>query len=319
MDEKDLAASGLRLSETASTSSSTSNASNYAQSHSGSPLAKGRRDQETISAAAQLPKHSAASISDIDSKQHLPHSPTSQVGSADQPESPRSKAIRELYAHGAEVMEERARNQAAKKAEDERLAAAAVLARSSPSNVIDDAFLDSATPNSAHAAHPTVNPDHKFGFNADSTDATGSMTDTPNASTVSRRKPFVADEHRPSAPDGKLRVVIISSGSVASVKIPFIVAALKTDPNVEVQVVSTDSSLYFYDKDTVQRQNEGVSVWRNADEWSDWQKIGDPILHIELRRWADLVVVAPCSANMLAKIAGGICDDLPVSCRLTSD
>jgi phosphopantothenoylcysteine synthetase/decarboxylase len=41
--------------------------------------------------------------------------------------------------------------------------------------------------------------------------------------------------------------------------------------------------------------------------------MGDPILHIELRRWADLVLVAPCSANTLAKLAGGICDDLTTS------
>lgn len=41
-------------------------------------------------------------------------------------------------------------------------------------------------------------------------------------------------------------------------------------------------------------------------------KIGDAILHIELRRWADIVLVAPCSANTLAKIANGICDNLVV-------
>jgi phosphopantothenoylcysteine synthetase/decarboxylase len=33
---------------------------------------------------------------------------------------------------------------------------------------------------------------------------------------------------------------------------------------------------------------------------------------VQLRRWADLVLVAPCSANTLAKIAGGICDNLGV-------
>ena len=32
----------------------------------------------------------------------------------------------------------------------------------------------------------------------------------------------------------------------------------------------------------------------------------------QLRRWADLVVVAPCSADMLAKVAGGLCDTLAV-------
>jgi phosphopantothenoylcysteine synthetase/decarboxylase len=32
----------------------------------------------------------------------------------------------------------------------------------------------------------------------------------------------------------------------------------------------------------------------------------------QLRRWADVVLVAPCSANTLAKIAGGLCDNLLV-------
>ena len=41
-------------------------------------------------------------------------------------------------------------------------------------------------------------------------------------------------------------------------------------------------------------------------------KIGDPILHIELRRWADVVLIAPCSANTLSKIAHGLCDNLAV-------
>lgn len=40
--------------------------------------------------------------------------------------------------------------------------------------------------------------------------------------------------------------------------------------------------------------------------------IGDPILHIELRRWADIVLIAPCSANTLSKIAHGLCDNLAV-------
>ena len=41
--------------------------------------------------------------------------------------------------------------------------------------------------------------------------------------------------------------------------------------------------------------------------------MGDSILHIELRRWADLVLIAPCSANTLAKLAGGLCDNLATS------
>ena len=36
-----------------------------------------------------------------------------------------------------------------------------------------------------------------------------------------------------------------------------------------------------------------------------WKRVGDPVLHIELRKWADCLVVAPCSANTLAKVKVG--------------
>ncbi len=36
---------------------------------------------------------------------------------------------------------------------------------------------------------------------------------------------------------------------------------------------------------------------------------GDLVVHIELRRWADLLLVAPLDANTLAKLAGGLCDN----------
>ncbi|XP_064169775.1 phosphopantothenoylcysteine decarboxylase isoform X3 [Anguilla rostrata] len=41
-----------------------------------------------------------------------------------------------------------------------------------------------------------------------------------------------------------------------------------------------------------------------------WKRRSDPVLHIELRRWADLLVIAPLDANTLGKIASGICDNL---------
>jgi phosphopantothenoylcysteine decarboxylase len=37
--------------------------------------------------------------------------------------------------------------------------------------------------------------------------------------------------------------------------------------------------------------------------------MGDPVLHIELRDWADILVIAPLSAHTLAKVATGLCDD----------
>lgn len=48
----------------------------------------------------------------------------------------------------------------------------------------------------------------------------------------------------------------------------------------------------------------------DEEEWEQWKKRGDIVLHIELRKWADCLLIAPLSANTLAKISTGICDNL---------
>ena len=53
-----------------------------------------------------------------------------------------------------------------------------------------------------------------------------------------------------------------------------------------------------------------IAFYHESDEWGSWSKVGDPIMHIELRKWADVLVVAPASANTMAKIRAGICDSL---------
>ncbi|KAK7046726.1 flavoprotein [Favolaschia claudopus] len=120
--------------------------------------------------------------------------------------------------------------------------------------------------------------------------------------------PFVAETERTP---GFTHVLLIATGSVASVKAPLIVEKLLRYANVKVEVIATKPSLVFYDADAIRRT--GVRVWTDADEWPAAYKIGDPILHIELRRWADIVLVAPCSANTLSKIAHGTCDNLATS------
>jgi len=80
---------------------------------------------------------------------------------------------------------------------------------------------------------------------------------------------------------------------------------------VKVEVVATKTSLEFYDYKHVEAA--GSRVWLDEDEWTGKYKIGAPILHIELRRWADVVLIAPCTANTLSKIAHGLCDNLVTS------
>jgi len=119
---------------------------------------------------------------------------------------------------------------------------------------------------------------------------------------------FVAETARQQ---GHTHVLLITTGSVASIKAPLIVSELLSYANVSVQVVATNPSLEFYKKEDIEKT--GTTVWTDADEWTGAFKIGEPILHIELRRWADIVLVAPCSANTLSKIAHGLCDNLATS------
>jgi phosphopantothenoylcysteine decarboxylase len=87
-----------------------------------------------------------------------------------------------------------------------------------------------------------------------------------------------------------------------------------------VKVVATAASLHFFDPASLDRSQPGRNrelVVLDEDEWSsDGYRRGDPVLHIELRRWADLLLIAPLDANTLAKLAGGHADNcLTCVCR----
>ncbi|XP_064312875.1 phosphopantothenoylcysteine decarboxylase isoform X2 [Phalacrocorax carbo] len=95
------------------------------------------------------------------------------------------------------------------------------------------------------------------------------------------------------------------TGSVAALKLPLLITELLKIPGLEVKVVTTERAKHFYNV-----QEIPVTLYSDEDEWQLWKGRSDPVLHIELRRWADLMLVAPLDANTLAKLANGICDNL---------
>ncbi|KAG7522303.1 phosphopantothenoylcysteine decarboxylase [Solea senegalensis] len=104
---------------------------------------------------------------------------------------------------------------------------------------------------------------------------------------------------------GTFRVLVGVTGSVAALKLPLLVTQLLQLPGVDVRVVTTEHAKHFYNPAEV-----SVKIYSDKDEWELWTQRSDPVLHIELRRWADLLVIAPLDANTLGKITNGICDNL---------
>lgn len=109
------------------------------------------------------------------------------------------------------------------------------------------------------------------------------------------------------------RVLVGTTGSVAAIKTHLIVkqlVELGAEVNLtQVILLPTDVAWSsFLDKGEV-----GCPVVRDHHEWSAWTGRGDPVLHIELRKWAEVLLIAPLDANTLAKISAGACDNLLVS------
>lgn len=135
--------------------------------------------------------------------------------------------------------------------------------------------------------------------------------------------------------DRKFHILLACTGSVATIKVPMIIDKLFQTfgtSKISVQLVVTKAAGHFLKGLKI---HNDVKIWRDEDEWAnftEWnasntttastsehsvKKPKNPyekmILHNELRKWADIMLIAPLSANTLAKIAHGISDNLLTS------
>lgn len=142
----------------------------------------------------------------------------------------------------------------------------------------------------------------------------------PNASaqTSSTIDHFFAPPDDPSRT--KTHLLVACTGSIATIKLPNILTYLsRFSSTLSVHVILTPAAINFLPP-SLRNPSPQVSIpsvypivsrcWTDADEWVQWRAIGDPVLHIELRKWADLLLIAPLSADFLAKIVGGHVDGL---------
>ena len=100
------------------------------------------------------------------------------------------------------------------------------------------------------------------------------------------------------------RIVLGVAGGIAAYKSPDLVRRLR-DRDFEVRVVMTAAAREFVAPLTFQAVSANPVHCRLLDEQAE-AGMG----HIELARWADLVLVAPATANVIARLAHGFADDL---------
>jgi phosphopantothenoylcysteine decarboxylase len=101
-----------------------------------------------------------------------------------------------------------------------------------------------------------------------------------------------------------MNVLLGATGSVAAIRVPELVGMLQAAGH-GVRIVATDAATYFFDPQPLR-----FLLTLDADEWpGERYQRGDAVRHIDLRKWADVFVLAPLDANTLAKLAAGICDN----------
>ena len=100
------------------------------------------------------------------------------------------------------------------------------------------------------------------------------------------------------------RIILGVSGSIAAYKSPDIVRRLQ-DLGAKVRVILTSGGREFVSErslQTVSKNKVHDNLWDSEAELS--------MGHIELAKWADVVIIAPASANTIAKLCHGKADDL---------
>ncbi|NBC22479.1 MAG: bifunctional phosphopantothenoylcysteine decarboxylase/phosphopantothenate--cysteine ligase CoaBC [Gammaproteobacteria bacterium] len=108
------------------------------------------------------------------------------------------------------------------------------------------------------------------------------------------------------------RILVGVSGGIAAYKSPMLVRRLR-DAGAAVQVVTTRSAAQFVTATTLQAVSG--QVVRN-DLWD--ARAEAAMGHIELARWADLLIIAPATADLLSRLATGRADDLLTTLRLAT-
>lgn len=107
------------------------------------------------------------------------------------------------------------------------------------------------------------------------------------------------------------KILIAVSGGIAAYKIHFLIRDF-VKSGAEVQVIMTPDAENFVTKlsiSTLSRKPVYTDFYGDNGTWNS---------HVELALWADVMIVAPCTSNTLAKMVHGICDNLVIATYMSA-
>jgi phosphopantothenoylcysteine decarboxylase/phosphopantothenate--cysteine ligase len=108
------------------------------------------------------------------------------------------------------------------------------------------------------------------------------------------------------------RILIGISGGIAAYKVPMLVRQL-VKAGAEVRVIATPAAFEFVTRATLAvLSGNAVHSEMLESETGEWNH------HVEMGNWPDLFVIAPLTANTLAKMANGLCDNLVLATYLSA-
>jgi phosphopantothenoylcysteine decarboxylase/phosphopantothenate--cysteine ligase len=106
------------------------------------------------------------------------------------------------------------------------------------------------------------------------------------------------------------KIILAVTGSIAAYKIPHFVRLLFKE-GAEIRVILTDAAANFVSPLSLATVSRNP-VLTNINDGATWNN------HVAMGLWADAMIIAPCSANTLGKLAHGICDNLVAAVYLSA-
>ena len=107
------------------------------------------------------------------------------------------------------------------------------------------------------------------------------------------------------------KILICISGGIAAYKINFLIRDF-IKKGAEVQVLMTPSAEQFVSKLTLSTLSKNPVYSNFYSENGTWNN------HVELALWADVILMAPCTANTLSKMVHGMCDNLVLATYMSA-